>query len=275
MGGEPLELLEPIEEDAQLDRPFHCPWRERKKATSVRRRHDPPLNITSFVERPRWTHAQVRMCLDVGDHHSTCAQKQELPAADPYRPAPFLRGDSGPRAWPRKRLHVDVADTAVVGVERDESAIRRKPRLHLVGGRGEEWHRLAIRVNPDVRIAAIRVLAEQKRSAIRIHACEHLLAQAHSRAREGPGRIPDRDGCGLLWCSPVVPMTASALTEVTDLASRMLLDPRLRTADVRVARDRSHGDLRRDDYLRSREPGADAAALACYGALAEALQAKG
>ena len=41
MGGEPLELLEPIEDDAQLDRPFHCPWREHQKPTSVRRRHDP------------------------------------------------------------------------------------------------------------------------------------------------------------------------------------------------------------------------------------------
>lgn len=72
MGGEPLELLEPIEDDAQLDRPFHCSWREGQKP-SVRRKHDPMPNITSLVERPRLTHAQVRMGPDVGDHHSTRA----------------------------------------------------------------------------------------------------------------------------------------------------------------------------------------------------------
>ena len=49
----------------------------------------PTPNIASLVERPRLTHAQVRMGLDVDDHHSTCAQKQEPPAVDPYRASPL------------------------------------------------------------------------------------------------------------------------------------------------------------------------------------------
>jgi 4-cresol dehydrogenase (hydroxylating) flavoprotein subunit len=35
---------------------------------------------------------------------------------------------------------------------------------------------------------------------------------------------PDRDGCGLLWCSPVVPNTGSHVAAVTQLATRLLLE---------------------------------------------------
>jgi len=86
---------------------------------------------------------------------------------------------------------------------------------------------------------------------------------------------PDRDGCGLLWCSPVVPMTGSAIAEVTDLSSRTLLDhgfePQM---SVSLATDRMAICVVTITYDRA-QPGADAAALTCYEALAEALQEKG
>jgi 4-cresol dehydrogenase (hydroxylating) len=70
-------------------------------------------------------------------------------------------------------------------------------------------------------------------------------------------------------------MTGSALTEVTDLASKTLLEhgfePQM---SVSLATDRMAICVVTITYDRAK-PGADAAALACYGALAEALQAKG
>jgi 4-cresol dehydrogenase (hydroxylating) len=53
------------------------------------------------------------------------------------------------------------------------------------------------------------------------------LASAYWRKKTGPPASdpdPDRDGCGLLWCSPVLPNTGAAADEVTTLASRVLLE---------------------------------------------------
>ena len=59
----------------------------------------------------------------------------------------------------------------------------------LVGRTGEEWPRLAIRVDPDVRIAAIRVLAEQKRSAIRRPVLESQRPSATHQQLRGASSI--------------------------------------------------------------------------------------
>ena len=86
---------------------------------------------------------------------------------------------------------------------------------------------------------------------------------------------PDRDGCGLLWCSPVVPMTGSALSEVTNLATEVLLnqgfEPQM---SVSLATDRMAICVITITYDRS-SPGADEAAMRAYATLSERLQSRG
>ena len=52
------------------------------------------------------------------------------------------------------------------------------------------------------------------------------MASAYWRKKSGiPADMdPDRDGCGLLWCSPVLPNTGAHAIEVTRLATEVLLD---------------------------------------------------
>ena len=44
------------------------------------------------------------------------------------------------------------------------------------------------------------------------------MASAYWRKKTPPpaDMDPDRDGCGLLWCSPVLPNTGAPRREVTD-----------------------------------------------------------
>src|SRR6478752_8015689 len=115
MRSEPFELLEPIENDSQLDRPFHGPWREHQKPTSVRRRHDPTLKTAWLVERPHLTDPEHWLRLHVHDLHLAGTLIKELSSSvNPCRRARLLGRNGGPRTRTRKRLHVDVADAAVV-----------------------------------------------------------------------------------------------------------------------------------------------------------------
>ena len=86
---------------------------------------------------------------------------------------------------------------------------------------------------------------------------------------------PDRDGCGLLWCSPVLPGTGKDATEVTGLASRVLLahgfEPQM---SVSLATERSAVCVTTISYDRD-VPGEDARAMACYQELSEQLLARG
>ena len=52
------------------------------------------------------------------------------------------------------------------------------------------------------------------------------MASAYWRKRTAPPDAPDpdRDRCGLLWCSPVLPNTGADLREVTELAVRVVLE---------------------------------------------------
>jgi 4-cresol dehydrogenase (hydroxylating) flavoprotein subunit len=86
---------------------------------------------------------------------------------------------------------------------------------------------------------------------------------------------PDRDGCGLLWCSPVLPNTGPHALEVTRLATGILLDhgfePQM---SLSLATERSSICVITISYDRE-APGEDGRALACYRALVEALLARG
>jgi len=86
---------------------------------------------------------------------------------------------------------------------------------------------------------------------------------------------PDRDGCGLLWCSPVVPNTGSHVMEVTQLASDVLLkygfEPQM---SLSLATERTSICVITIGYDRAVR-GEDERALECHRSLMEQLLASG
>ena len=103
------------------------------------------------------------------------------------------------------------------------------------------------------------------------------LASTYWRKRTDPPTEmdPDRDACGLLWCSPVVPNRGTELTEVTRLASEVLLahgfEPQM---SISVATERSAICVIAISYDRVL-PAEDARAMQCYRTLTEQLLARG
>jgi len=103
------------------------------------------------------------------------------------------------------------------------------------------------------------------------------LASAYWRKKtEIPAQMdPDRDGCGLLWCSPVVPNTGAHATAVTQLATGILLthgfEPQI---SISLATERSLFCVTTISYDRH-VAGEDARAAECYRALVEELLASG
>jgi 4-cresol dehydrogenase (hydroxylating) flavoprotein subunit len=106
---------------------------------------------------------------------------------------------------------------------------------------------------------------------------ESPMASAYWRKKTAVPRDmdPDRDGCGLLWCSPVLPNTGAHALEVTGLATGILLEhgfePQM---SLSLATERSAICVITISYDRD-EPGEDARALECYRVLAETLVSHG
>ena len=86
---------------------------------------------------------------------------------------------------------------------------------------------------------------------------------------------PDRDGCGLVWCSPVLPNSGAHARTVTELATRVLLahgfEPQM---SLSLATERSAVCVTTISYDRD-VPGEDARAMACYEKLTRELLARG
>ncbi|MCA1651953.1 MAG: FAD-binding oxidoreductase [Acidobacteria bacterium] len=86
---------------------------------------------------------------------------------------------------------------------------------------------------------------------------------------------PDRDGCGLLWCSPVLPNTGADVTNLTNVVTNLLLEhgfePQM---TVSLATERSAICVITISYDRS-APGEDERAGECYRALMEVLVERG
>ena len=103
------------------------------------------------------------------------------------------------------------------------------------------------------------------------------LASAYWRKKQGPPADPDpdRDGCGLIWCSPVLPCTGTAAREVTALASRLLLEhgfePQM---SISMATERTLVCVITISYDRELA-GEDARARDCYRRLLDALLERG
>ena len=103
------------------------------------------------------------------------------------------------------------------------------------------------------------------------------LASAYWRKRRSvpADPDPDRDGCGLLWCSPVIPNTGRHVVEATRVARTMLIEhgfePQM---SVSMATERTVICVITISYDRE-VGGEDARALQCYRRLTETLASKG
>lgn len=103
------------------------------------------------------------------------------------------------------------------------------------------------------------------------------MASVYWRKKAAPPADPDpdRDGCGLLWCSPVLPSTGAHVHEVTALAADLLLEhgfePQM---SLSLATERSIICVITISFDR-RAPGEDERAIACYRALADSLFERG
>lgn len=90
-----------------------------------------------------------------------------------------------------------------------------------------------------------------------------------------PQPDPDGDGCGLIWCSPVVPNTGAHATEVTRLASEVLLahtfEPQI---SLSVATERTLNCVITISFDRD-TPGEDERARECFSALGRAMLDRG
>jgi 4-cresol dehydrogenase (hydroxylating) len=103
------------------------------------------------------------------------------------------------------------------------------------------------------------------------------MASTYWRKKEGARAQmdPDRDGCGLIWCSPVVPNTNADITEVTDIATKTLLrhgfEPQI---SISLATERTSICVITISYDRD-VPGEDTRALECNDDLLRQLLARG
>jgi len=100
-----------------------------------------------------------------------------------------------------------------------------------------------------------------------------FLASAYWRKKGGipDDKNPDRDRCGLLWCSPVAPNTGKAVEELTALASDRLVEHGFEPLiSVSLLTERATVSTVAITYDRD-VPGEDQRAVRCYRALVEEL----
>lgn len=106
---------------------------------------------------------------------------------------------------------------------------------------------------------------------------DHPLASTYWRKRTPPPAQmdPDRDGCGLLWCSPVAPADGLHAARLTTLSSQLLLRHGFEPAiSLTMITDRTLACIISIAYDRE-VPGEDAKVLTCYHELLQMLAQEG
>lgn len=106
---------------------------------------------------------------------------------------------------------------------------------------------------------------------------DHPLASTYWRKRTPPPphMHPDRDGCGLIWCSPVAPTDGAHATRLTELASSLILDHGFEPAiSLTMITDRALACIISLAWDRE-VPGEDERAECCHEALLQHLAANG
>ncbi|HTX33613.1 MAG TPA: FAD-binding oxidoreductase [Bryobacteraceae bacterium] len=106
---------------------------------------------------------------------------------------------------------------------------------------------------------------------------DHPLASTYWRKRQAPPEAmdPDRDGCGLLWCSPVAPGDGASLNHLTSLVSGLVLDHGFEPAiSLTMITERAVACIISIAYDREVQ-GEDERAMACYKHLVQELERQG
>lgn len=106
---------------------------------------------------------------------------------------------------------------------------------------------------------------------------DYPLASTYWRKRTPPPpqMDPDRDRCGLLWCSPVAPNRGTDARVIADLATHVVLDYGFEPAiSITVLTDRTLSCIISLGYDRE-VAGEDARALACHHELLQKLAQQG
>lgn len=106
---------------------------------------------------------------------------------------------------------------------------------------------------------------------------DHPLFSTYWRKRTPPPATmnPDRDGCGLLWCSPIAPNDGAHARRVTQLARECILSAGFEPViSLTVLTDRTLSCIISITYDRE-APGEDRRASECYRNLLSALAAHG
>jgi len=106
---------------------------------------------------------------------------------------------------------------------------------------------------------------------------EHPLSSAYWRKRTPPPERmdPDRDACGLLWCSPIAPATGEHALQLTRIGYRVLLEHGFEPAiSISMVSERSLACVISITYDRDL-PGEDERASRCHDELKRRLAEKG
>ena len=106
---------------------------------------------------------------------------------------------------------------------------------------------------------------------------DHPLASTYWRKRTPPPAQmdPDRDGCGLLWCSPVAPSDGAHAEKLTGIASEIVLEYGFEPCiSLTMITERSLACIISICYDRE-VPGEDDRASACHRQLLQRLAAEG
>jgi 4-cresol dehydrogenase (hydroxylating) len=106
---------------------------------------------------------------------------------------------------------------------------------------------------------------------------DHPLFSTYWRKRTAPpaNMDPDRDGCGLLWCSPVAPNEGAHAERLSAIASELVLEHGFEPAiSLTVITERAIACIISIAYDRE-VPGEDARAYQCYHALLKRLAQAG
>jgi 4-cresol dehydrogenase (hydroxylating) flavoprotein subunit len=106
---------------------------------------------------------------------------------------------------------------------------------------------------------------------------DHPLFSTYWRKRTPPPAQmnPDRDGCGLLWCSPIAPNTGADALRVNEISKQCILSHGFEPViSLTVLTDRTLSCIVSITYDRAL-PGEDAKASACYSDLLTVLARQG
>ena len=105
----------------------------------------------------------------------------------------------------------------------------------------------------------------------------HPLASTYWRKRTAPPESmdPDRDGCGLIWCSPVAPNQGSSACQLTDLVTGHVLEEGFEPAiSLTMITERALACIISLAWDRA-VPGEDQRAFRCYRTLVDRLAGRG